>query len=140
MGVHLRIQKDRGRRYTERSEGQGDTSLYHTPQKWYKQPSRHKCCHFWNDLGIRIRQQQYYLGDGSMLIINWILYKATSQWSICNHLEKLRGLIFQTQDFKCTHIFRYTYLQGGKLGFCCIVQTQSQNHLYGYLFQQGRTT
>ena len=42
-----------------------------------------------------------------MLIVKWILQKFTPQWSICNQLDKLRGIVSgRTQELKCTRIFK----------------------------------
>ena len=42
----------------------------------------------------------------SQLVVNWINQQATPQWNFIIQLGRLQNLIIQTQNFKCTHVYR----------------------------------
>ncbi|XP_069154435.1 uncharacterized protein [Solanum lycopersicum] len=42
----------------------------------------------------------------SQLVVQWISKKTAPHWSVTKQIERIQHLIMQTQNFKCTHIFR----------------------------------
>ncbi|XP_069145909.1 uncharacterized protein [Solanum lycopersicum] len=42
----------------------------------------------------------------SLLVVQWISNKIAPPWNLTNQLERLQQIIIQTQNFRCSHIFR----------------------------------
>ncbi|XP_015084239.1 uncharacterized protein LOC107027648 [Solanum pennellii] len=42
----------------------------------------------------------------SQLVVHWISNKTAPHWSFTNQLERLQHIVMQTQNFRCSHIFR----------------------------------
>ena len=104
MEVHYITWKNWGRRYIQRSSRQ-TPNLYISLGNGRDKQAEIGTTISGKTWALELGYRKIILKFDSMLTVNWILKKATPQWSICIQFDRLKSLISQTQEFKCSHIF-----------------------------------
>ena len=55
---------------------------------------------------LELGYQNIQIELDSQLVVHWITKKTVPQWTVANQIEEIQQLILQTQNFRCSHIFR----------------------------------